>query len=86
MLRSSEPVAAVAAETGIFQATLFRYKRQALFDAGGVEGIPSVEADKLAAANTSLEQAMVAPKRRHAITEELDRALAPTRSTDGFRH
>ena len=27
-LRSGEPVAAVAAETGICQATLFRWKRQ----------------------------------------------------------
>lgn len=32
-LRSGEVVAAVAAETGICQATLFRWKRQALIDA-----------------------------------------------------
>lgn len=44
------PVATVAAETGICQATLFRWKRQALIEAGIVEGIPSVEADELAAA------------------------------------
>ncbi|MCV6967373.1 hypothetical protein BST27_07835 [Mycobacterium intermedium] len=31
-LRSGEPVAAVAEETGICQATLFRWKRQALID------------------------------------------------------
>ena len=57
-LRSGEPVAAVAAETGICQATLFRWKRQALIDAGVIEGIPSVEADELAAARrriTALE-------------------------------
>ena len=48
-LRSGEPVAAVAAETGIRQATLFRWKRQALIDAGVIEGTPSVEADELAA-------------------------------------
>jgi transposase-like protein len=41
-LRSGEPVAAVAAETGVCQATLFRWKRQALIDAGVIEGIPSV--------------------------------------------
>jgi putative transposase len=50
-LRSGEPVAAVAAETGIAQATLFRWKRQALIDAGVIEGTPSVEANELAAAH-----------------------------------
>ena len=49
-LRSGEPVAAVAVDTGVCQATLFRWKRQALIDAGVVEGVPSVEADELAAA------------------------------------
>ncbi len=49
-LRSGEPVAAVAAETGICQATLRRWKHQALIDAGVIEGTPSVEADELAAA------------------------------------
>ena len=50
-LRSGEPLAAVAAETGVCQASLFRRKRQALIDAGVIEGIPSVEADELAAAH-----------------------------------
>lgn len=50
-LRSGEPVAAVAVDTGICQATLFRWKRQALIDAGVIEGTPSVEADELAAAH-----------------------------------
>lgn len=49
-LRSGEPVAAVAVDTGICQATLFRWKHQALINAGVIEGIPSVEADELAAA------------------------------------
>jgi putative transposase len=40
-LRSGEPVAAIAAETGICQATLFRWKRQALIDAGVIDGTPS---------------------------------------------
>lgn len=44
-LRSGESVAVVAAETGICQATLFRWKCQALIDAGVIEGIPRVEAD-----------------------------------------
>ena len=37
-------------DTGICPATLFRWKHQALIDAGLVEGVPSVEADELAAA------------------------------------
>ena len=48
-LRSGESVVDVAAETGIPQSTLFRWKRQALIDAGVFEGVPSVEADELAA-------------------------------------
>jgi transposase-like protein len=55
-LRSGEPVAAVAAETGICQATLFRWKRQALIDAGVIEGTPSVEADELATAHKRIAQ------------------------------
>jgi putative transposase len=50
-LRSGEPVVVVAADTGICQGTLFRWKRQALIDAGVIEGIPSAEADELAAAH-----------------------------------
>lgn len=41
--RWRELVAAVAVQTGICQATLFRWKRQALVDAGAVAGTPSVE-------------------------------------------
>ena len=54
--RSGEAVAAVAAETGICQATLFRWKRQALIDVGVIEGTPSVEADELAAAHKRIAQ------------------------------
>lgn len=50
-LRSGESVADVAAETGVCQATRFRWKRQVLVDAGVIEGVPSVEADELAAAH-----------------------------------
>jgi transposase-like protein len=55
-LRSGETVAAIAAETGIAQATLFRWKRQAFIDAGLIEGTPSVEADELAAAHKRIAQ------------------------------
>lgn len=55
-LRSGEPVAAVAVETGICQATLFRWKRQVLIDAGVIEGTPSAEADELTAAHKRVAQ------------------------------
>lgn len=55
-LRAGEPVAGVAVETGICEATLFRWKRQALIDAGVVEGTPSIEADELAAAHKRIAQ------------------------------
>lgn len=55
-LRSGEPVAAVAIETGICEATFFRWKRQALIDAGVIDGVPSVEADELAAAHKRIAQ------------------------------
>ena len=50
-LRSGEPVAVVAADTSICQAALCRWKRQALIDAGVIEGIPNVGANELAAAH-----------------------------------
>ena len=55
-LRSGEPVAVLAAETGIAQATLFRWKRQVLIDVGVIEGTRSVEADELAAAHKRIAQ------------------------------
>jgi putative transposase len=67
------------------QATLFRWKRRALIDAGVVEGVPSVAADELAAARKRIaelaltrdgcelfdEQAVVLPKRRRAVAKGL---------------
>ena len=55
-LRSGESVVAVAGETGAPQSPLFRWKRQALIDAGVIEGIPSVEADELLAARKRVAQ------------------------------
>lgn len=55
-LRSGEPVAEIATETGISPATLFRWKAQALIDAGVRDGAPSVEADELAAARARIAQ------------------------------
>jgi hypothetical protein len=49
--RSGEPV-----EASICQATRLRWKRQALIDAGVIEGTPSVEADELAVAHRRIAQ------------------------------
>jgi transposase-like protein len=43
-------------ETGISSATLFRWKAQALIDDGVRDGVPSVEADELAAAKRRIAQ------------------------------
>lgn len=55
-LRSGEPVAEIASETGISQATLFRWKAQTLIDAGVRDGVPSVDADELTAAHKRIAQ------------------------------
>ncbi|MGW4124416.1 transposase [Nocardia sp. NPDC004711] len=55
-LRSGEPVAEIASETGISLATLFRWKAQALIDAGVRDGVPSTDADELSAAHKCISQ------------------------------
>lgn len=55
-LRSGEPVAEIASETGISPAILFRWKAQALIDAGVRDGVPSTDADELAAAHKRIAQ------------------------------
>jgi hypothetical protein len=55
-LRSGELVAEIAVDTGISPATLFRWKAQALIDAGVNDGVPSVEADELAVAHRRITQ------------------------------
>lgn len=51
-----EPVDAIASETGVSPATLFAWKKQALIDAGLRAGVPSSEADELAAARQRIAQ------------------------------
>lgn len=46
----------MAAETGVSPATLFRWKHQALVDAGAREGVPSVDSDELAVARRRIAQ------------------------------
>jgi transposase len=78
-LRDGEPVAEVAAETGISPATLFRWKAQALVDAGVRDGTPSVEADELASAHrriAQLESELALTRDACALFDE-QRVIAP---------
>ena len=83
-LRSGEPVAVVAAETGVCQATLFRWKRQALIDAGVIEGIPSVEADELAAAHKRNPPMDASPPHGGPVVDQIYAAHHETYEVIGY--
>lgn len=53
-LVAGENVISLSEELQISQATLFRWKRQALIDAGLAEGLKSFEADDLAQAHKTI--------------------------------
>ncbi|MBG6185505.1 transposase-like protein [Arthrobacter sp. CAN_A214] len=55
-LRQGESVASISAETGICQGTLYRWKHQALVDAGMKEGTPSPDAGDLLSARKRIQQ------------------------------
>jgi hypothetical protein len=55
-LRAGDLVSDPAVETGISQATFFRWKAQILIDGGVRDGVPSIEADELAAAKRRITQ------------------------------
>jgi transposase len=55
-LLAGERVSKVAHEIGVSQATLHRWKDQALIDAGLKEGIQSIEVDELAQARQTIEE------------------------------
>lgn len=55
-LRQGESVASVSAQTGICQGTLYRWKHQALVDAGMKIGTPSPDASDLASARKRIRQ------------------------------
>lgn len=85
-LRASEPVAPIAAETGVSPATLFRWKAQALVDAGVRDGTPSVEADELASArrrSAQLEAELVLTRDPSALFDE--RAVIIPKQSRGRR-
>ena len=55
-LVAGEKVSALSKELGVSEATLYLWKRQALIDAGRVEGIKSFEADELAQAQKTIAE------------------------------
>lgn len=54
VFESGDAITDIATETGISAATLFRWKDQALIDAGVRDGAPSIESDELASARTRI--------------------------------
>jgi transposase-like protein len=55
-LVAGEKVASLCNELGVSEATLYLWKRQALIDAGRVEGVKSFEADELAQAYETIAE------------------------------
>ena len=55
-LVAGEKVSALSQELGVSEATLYKWKRQALIDAGRAEGIKSFEADELAQAHKTIAE------------------------------
>lgn len=73
-LRQGESVTALEVETGICQGTLYRWKHQALVDAGLKEGTPSVEAGDLVSAHKrilQLENELALVKAASALFDDL---------------
>jgi transposase-like protein len=55
-LVAGEKVSKLSEETGVSPATLYLWKRQALIDAGLLEGTKSIEVDELAVARRTIEE------------------------------
>jgi transposase len=55
-LLSGEHISKVASETDVSLATLYRWRDQALIDAGLKDGIKSIEVDELAVARRTIEE------------------------------
>ena len=53
---AGEPVAEVADSLGVSVHTLYKWRRQALIDAGRQPGVPSYEADPLAQARRRIKE------------------------------
>ena len=55
-LVAGEKVSSLSQELGVSEATLYKWKRQALIDAGRHEGVKSFEADELAQAQKTIAE------------------------------
>ena len=55
-LVAGERVSSLSKEVGVSEGTLYRWKRQALIDAGRSEGVKSFEADELAQAHKTIAE------------------------------
>ena len=55
-LVAGEKVSSLSPELGVSEATLYKWKRQALIDAGRAEGVKSFEADELAQAHKTIAE------------------------------
>jgi len=55
-LVAGEKVSFLSSELGVSEATLYKWKRQALIDAGRAEGVKSFEADELAQAHKTIAE------------------------------
>jgi transposase-like protein len=80
---AGEPVSELAAELRVCDATLYRWRRQALIDAGEAPGVVSYEADRLAQARRrikDLEAELKLVKAASALFEEGE-TVSPKGST-----
>jgi transposase-like protein len=55
-LVAGEKVRSLSPELGVSEATLYKWKRQTLTDAGRAEGVKSFEADELAQAHKTIAE------------------------------
>jgi transposase len=80
---AGEPVKELAAELSISDATLYKWRRQALIDTGQEPGVKSYEADRLAQARRrikDLEEELKLVKAASALFSEVEEA-SPKGST-----
>ena len=80
---AGEPVKALAEELGISFNTLYKWRRQALIDAGRSDGLKSYEADRLAQARRrikELEDELKLVKAAAALYDEIE-VISPKGST-----
>jgi putative transposase len=80
---AGEPVKDLAAELSVSDATLYKWRRQALIDAGEEPGLKSYEADRLAQARRrikDLENELTLVKAASALFDEAQ-VISPKAST-----